>query len=43
MYYVVYCDENFYLLYFIIKLYFSGIRFFYLKMKGFNFLENMLG
>lgn len=43
MYFVAHCDENLHLSYSTIKLYLSGIRFFYLKMKGFNPLENMSG
>lgn len=43
IYYVAHCDENLHLSYSTIKLYLSGIRFFYLKMKGFNPLENMSG
>jgi hypothetical protein len=43
IYFVAHCDENLHLAYTTIKLYLSGIRYFYLRMKGFNPLESPSG
>lgn len=43
IYFVAFCDEHLKLAYTTIKLYLSGIRYFYLRIKGFNPLQNSVG
>jgi hypothetical protein len=43
IYFVAHCDQYLHLAYTTIKLYLSGIRYFYLRIKGFNPLESSSG